>query len=866
MIGQRLLHYEITDKLGEGGMGVVYKARDTHLDRFVAIKVLPPEKVADPSRKARFVQEAKAASALNHPNIVTIHDISNDNGVDFIAMEYIEGRTLDQIIPRKGMRLNEALKIAIQIADALSRAHAAGIIHRDLKPANILVDSHGQVKVLDFGLAKLTEVATDDRTVTMKTEEGAILGTAAYMSPEQAEGRPVDARSDIFSFGAVLYEMVAGHRAFQGDSKMSTLTALLHQEPAPLGDDTPSDLRKLIARCLRKDPERRSRSMADVRLELEDLREESESSANQAFKPAVKRRRIGLAQATLALATMAAIGGIFWQSRRQAAIVSPPAQAFPLTALAGLEIHPSFSPDGTQLTYSWKQEDQDNSDVYVKLVGPGSPLRLTTDPAPDVSPSWSPDGRWIAFVRLPLSGTAGVFRVPALGGPERRVGDLNLSLHGDWSKTFLAWTNDSTQLVISDGARDGQPGGLFLLNIDSGERKRLTTGSADSPALSPDGRRLAFIHRRDWSVRFLCLLELTEDLRPSGEPKQLTFLTEHAASPAWTPDGREILFSSGAHLAQRGLWRIAASPGAEPRREPMGEDAWSLAVSRTGRRLAYSRHVIDSDIWRVDLLGRTTLAGSPRKLITSNRLDRNPDYSPDGKRIAFNSHRSGTEELWVAEADGTNPAPLTSAGGPMVADPRWSPDGQAIAINSLLGGVRGVDILRAAGGTPRRLAAGGSYPTWSRDGKWVYFGKESQIWKAPADGGAAVQVTRQGGQGSAYESADGKWLYYLKKPEDFSFVWKKPLEGGQETQVVDVRVSFGQNMFLVEDGLYLIGVSGRISPGILSFYEFATGRLTPVLTIERWDLGLTVAPGGRSILYSRMEQSGADLMLVENFR
>ncbi len=250
MTGQRLLHYEIVERLGEGGMGVVYKARDTHLDRFVAIKVLPPERVADPSRKARFIQEAKAASSLNHPNIITIHDISSDAGHDFIAMEYVAGRTLDQLIPRKGMRLNEALKIAEQIADALSRAHGAGIVHRDLKPANIMVDEHGQTKVLDFGLAKLTEHGTseDDVTATMgvKTDEKAIVGTAAYMSPEQAEGSPVDARSDIFSFGSVLYEMVTGRRAFQGDSKMSTLSAVLNKEPPLLAQAAPHDLQKLM--------------------------------------------------------------------------------------------------------------------------------------------------------------------------------------------------------------------------------------------------------------------------------------------------------------------------------------------------------------------------------------------------------------------------------------------------------------------------------------------------------------------------------------------------------------------------------------------------------------------------------------------
>ena len=234
MIGKTLDHYQITEKLGEGGMGVVYKARDTHLDRFVALKILPPEKVSDPDRKRRFIQEAKAASALNHPSIITIYDIDQADGVDFIAMEYVAGKTLDELIPRKGMRLSLALKYAVQIADALARAHGAGIIHRDLKPSNVMVDEHGLVKVLDFGLAKLTETSGPEaKTAATPTGEGTILGTAAYMSPEQAEGKKVDARSDIFSLGSVLYEMVTGQKAFQGTSKMSTLSAILHQEPKP---------------------------------------------------------------------------------------------------------------------------------------------------------------------------------------------------------------------------------------------------------------------------------------------------------------------------------------------------------------------------------------------------------------------------------------------------------------------------------------------------------------------------------------------------------------------------------------------------------------------------------------------------------
>jgi tetratricopeptide (TPR) repeat protein/tRNA A-37 threonylcarbamoyl transferase component Bud32 len=300
MVGRTVSHYHIVERLGAGGMGVVYKARDTHLDRFVAVKVLHPDKVSDPQRKARFVQEAKAASALNHPNIVHIYDISTDAGVDFIAMEYIAGKALDQLILRKGMRLNETLRIAVQVADAMARAHEAGIVHRDLKPSNLMVDEHGVVKVVDFGLAKLTETAETSgdartRTVLVKTEEGAIVGTAAYMSPEQAEGRELDGRSDIFSFGAVLYEMVTGRRAFSGDTAAATLATVIKEHPKPVSEvapETPRDLEKLITRCLQKQPDRRWQAMADLRVALGELREESESGVGRAaLSPAQGRSR-----------------------------------------------------------------------------------------------------------------------------------------------------------------------------------------------------------------------------------------------------------------------------------------------------------------------------------------------------------------------------------------------------------------------------------------------------------------------------------------------------------------------------------------------------------------------------------------------
>src|SRR5581483_5387647 len=309
MIGQILAHYRIESKLGEGGMGKVYRARDTRLNRFAAIKVLHAERTADPGRRRRFVQEAQAASSLNHPNIVHIYDIDRDGDMDFIAMEYVSGKTLDSVAGKKGLPVQEAIRYAIQIADALAAAHAAGIVHRDIKPGNVMAAESGVIKVLDFGLAKLTErpdSSQGETTVTMESEtrEGALLGTIAYMSPEQAQGKKVDARSDIFSFGLLLYEMLVGHRAFDGDSTHATLSAILREDPPPLNrtrNDIPRDLQRIVHRCLRKEPSRRFQVMQDVKLALEEV--EDDAPAIQA-RP---RRTFSLAAAVLAAAAIAGV-------------------------------------------------------------------------------------------------------------------------------------------------------------------------------------------------------------------------------------------------------------------------------------------------------------------------------------------------------------------------------------------------------------------------------------------------------------------------------------------------------------------------------------------------------------------------------
>jgi serine/threonine protein kinase len=319
MIGQTLAHYQIESKLGEGGMGVVYKARDTHLNRPVAIKVLPPDKTADPERKRRFVQEAKAASALNHPHILHIYDINTANGVDFIAMEYVEGKTLDALVGPNGLRLSETLKYAVQIADALAAAHAAGITHRDIKPSNIMVNDEGLVKILDFGLAKLSETDESDyaestQTMRPRTQQGALIGTVAYMSPEQTEGAEVDARSDIFSFGSVLYEMITGKRPFTGASNIDLLHAVLHSQPRPLAElrpNTPPEVRIIVEKTLEKDRAERYQSTRDL---VVDLKRAQRSLAIPAGEPvvktgALKRPSRGLMAGAVAL-LLAVVAGI----------------------------------------------------------------------------------------------------------------------------------------------------------------------------------------------------------------------------------------------------------------------------------------------------------------------------------------------------------------------------------------------------------------------------------------------------------------------------------------------------------------------------------------------------------------------------
>ncbi len=423
LTGQTISHYRILEKLGHGGMGVVWKARDTRLDRFVALKFLPAAKMSDPDRKRRFIQEAKAASALNHPYIVTIYDIDLVDGADFIAMEFLPGKTLDQLIPRQGLPLNEALPYAIQVADALAAAHAAGIVHRDLKPGNVMVvNENGCAKVLDFGLAKLTEQSGFTEagiSGAPVTNEGVIVGTVSYMSPEQAAGKKVDSRTDIFSFGAMLYEIITGQRAFVGDSTASVLSAILRDEPKPASEivrHVPPALSRVVTRCIQKDPSRRYQHAGDLKIDLQQV-EEGLAAGTSMVKEEIPARR-GLNRRWQAIAVVCAgllIALLWWLRSPQS--TPPPWTITRLTSDAGLSGSSALSPDGKLVAYSSDRSLDGERDLYIKQVAGGQPIRLTSDGLGATMPDFSPDGTKIVF-RSNRDG-GGIYEIPSFGGEAR---------------------------------------------------------------------------------------------------------------------------------------------------------------------------------------------------------------------------------------------------------------------------------------------------------------------------------------------------------------------------------------------------------------------------------------------------------------
>jgi serine/threonine protein kinase len=872
--GSRLGSYEILSLIGAGGMGEVYRARDTRLGRDVAIKVLPAERLADEQRRLRFVREAQAASALNHPHIVTIYEIETHGPIDFIVMEYVRGNSLDATIPRQGLRLGELLRIAIPMADALAAAHARGIIHRDLKPANVVVGVDGAVKVLDFGLAKLvdSDVGHDDETSTRAADPGvstpgAVVGTVAYMSPEQATGGNVDLRSDIFSFGTMLYEMATGSRPFTGTSAADTLSAVVRAQPKPPGEiatSLPRELERMILRCLRKEPERRYQTMLDVKIELQDIKEESDSGRQPALTTQTARRpRAWLIAAALAPVLSIAIGLWLYWPRSQPAVAA--LRVVPETSLQGSEVHPTFSPDGDQLAFSWGQEPN-SGDIYVKFVGSTAQRQITSGPPVDVFPAWSPDGRLIAFSRCAqgVAGTCFPYVVSAAGGAASKVFDC--------PGFRPRWARGSQMLVVDCRSPRADDRGLYLVPADGGPARQLTRSQPprthQHPELSPDGRRVVYSNCTPLPACSLEVLDLTDDGQPAGPARELRTEPYFITEATWSSDGRSVIYATEIVPFGFYLWRQAADGSSPPERiEVGGLGANGAAMASTRDRLAFFRV---RSIVSLHMLGAT----DERPVLASTLWDYHPQFSPNGERLVFSSSRSGESvEIWLAARDGSGAHQLTRGPGLLQGSPAWSPDGSRIAFDSNAGGSWNIWVISPDGGAPRRLTTDPgdhTVPTWSHNGNWIYFSSlrddARNIWRMPADGGPASQVTNGGSGSLALESEDGTELLYTSSTTSLdSPLVAQPLGGGTVRQVLPcVRGRY----FAIGKGVIYYGSCGPGPDRTVNLLDLRTHQdrvLGQVRDVFRMPNRFAVSPDGKTILVHR-ESFTADLMMIENYR
>ena len=577
----------------------------------------------------------------------------------------------------------------------------------------------------------------------------------------------------------------------------------------------------------------------------------------------------------MGLTLAVAIWALVFRSARESP--TPLLNIIPFTSFPGRETQAAFSPDGNQIAFVWDGGKGDNSDIYVKLIGAGQPLRLTTHPAADTHPVWSPDGRYIAFFRQAAE-SSGFYLIPALGGTERKVAEV-FPYRDPFQGNSQYMAPDGKFLAVADKNSQEEPLSIYLVSVETGEKRKVTTPSAGAagdsyPAFSPDGKTLAFVRSSSRATTDLYLLGLDV-----GATRRLTFDNTSILGLAWTSDGREIVFASRRGGSIYSLWRIPAAGGTPERLPTIGQSVVSPAISRQGNHLAYTQSLDDQNIWSLELdtAGRAEAATS---LISSTLDDNGPDYSPDGRKVVFASNRSGGFGIWVCDRDGANPVQLIDRGPYLTGTPRWSPDGRWIAFDSRSNdagreGNADIYVISAEGGQPRRLTSEPSEdvtPSWSRDGKWIYFGStrsgNMQIWKIPAEGGQAAQVTKHGGF-EGFESMDGK-LFYYAKGRSAPGIWNTPAPGGEETPLLDHhKAGYWRFWTVTPKGIYFATANEPARP-VIEFFNFTTRKVATIATLDKplspSDPGLAVAPNGRSLLFGQMDQSGSDLMLVENFR
>jgi Tol biopolymer transport system component len=703
--GGKLGAYQILSKLGQGGMGEVYRAHDGKLGRDVAIKTLPGAFARDPERLARFRREARVLASLNHPNIAAIYGLEESGGVDYLVLELVEGETL-----RGTLDVDTALRYAAQVAEALATAHSKGIVHRDLKPANVKVTPEGRVKVLDFGLAKAIwgeQEVQDLSQVTMATGldtlAGQVLGTPPYMSPEQARGQPVDRRTDIWAFGCLLYELLTGRRAFRGETLPETVTAILEREPDwdALPFATPGKIRELLRKCLEKDASRRLQDLQDARRAIE------------AVTARAKAKRWPWIAGSAALA-VAVIGVFLWTretSRRPAALQH--AKFTQLTEQPGQETNPSLAPDGKSFVYASRASGK--WDIYSQRVGGKNPVNLTRDSAADdTQPAFSPDGERIAF-RSERDG-GGIFVMGATGENVKRVTANGYN---------PAWSPDGSAMVFGSSTSDIRhqlPSQLFTVNLSSGE-EHLITPQADyamQPHWSPHGYRIACWRlvggqRHVWTIP-----------TRGGAYVSVTNGAGLDWNPVWSPDGAYLYFASD-RGGSMNLWRVPIDEKSgkvqgelQPVTTPSPYSGY-ISFARSGRQMAYMQQTRTSNLYRIGFdPSREVTVGQPVPITQGSRSDGAPALSPDGEWLVFTSGQN----LSIVRKDGTGLRQLTD-GAYSDRVPAWSPDGKRVAFYSNRSGKFDVWTIGPDGGGLQQLTFVPDgfvvYPVWEPDGRRMIY-------------------------------------------------------------------------------------------------------------------------------------------------
>jgi eukaryotic-like serine/threonine-protein kinase len=775
--GTKLGPYEIDSPLGAGGMGEVYRARDPRLGREVAIKVLPDSFSADAGRLQRFEQEARSASALNHPNILIVYDVGTHDGRPYLVTELLEGETLRERLRDGALPPRKALENVIQLAQGLAAAHEKGIVHRDLKPENIFLCRDGRCKILDFGLAKLLAPESADATVTSlrgpHTEAGVVVGTAGYMSPEQVRGRNADPRSDIFAFGAVLYEVLSGRRAFAGPTSADTASAILKEEPADLIACNPKitpALNRIVRHCLEKNPEERFQSARDLAFHLHSLSSISELSAApsadfpaQKTSPLVRWLLVSLAL-VLAAACTWWFGGHF-DGKSGAKTM----QFRRLTEFAGMEELPAISPDGK--TVAFTRDAGGFRQIWVRLLSGGVPLQVTRDATDHQSPRWAADSGSLVYYSPPTAEAYGtIWQIPALGGTPRplahSLGGADLS-HDGKRLAFFRFENRLVELVASalDG---GAPQVVSRLS---------TQYNYSNPRWSPDDTQIAFQRSQVFRSDVYAV--------PSqgGEPRPITSDDVMMSGFGWLPDGSGIVYSSARgstiiYLPIHNLW-MAKLSGSAPVRLTFGEESYmSPDVSSTGAVTA-SRLRMHFDLWKFPVeASATENVRRGIQLTHQTGQVQTPDVGPGDRELVYLSDSGGHGNLWIMRQDGSETRQVTFDRDPAISIgvPEWSPDGKSIAYvttRNQKGWSFSVWLVGPDGSNNHLAAEDAGWACWTPDSKWLYYavstGEGYHIEKVSATGGTPVAVRTDNAMGPAI-SPDNATLYYLSPQENLTGV------------------------------------------------------------------------------------------------